>query len=57
LFHDFNDYRNFEDSSSYGVFSAANEGLGEAFEFYGGFGCTGVFRLKDQRQRVAVAIP
>jgi predicted O-methyltransferase YrrM len=47
-FHDFNDYRNFEDHKSYGVFRAANEGLGDVFDFYGGFGCTGVFRLKSE---------
>jgi predicted O-methyltransferase YrrM len=43
-FHDFNDPRNFTQQQGYGVFEAAIEGLGNSFEFYGCFGCTGVFR-------------
>ena len=48
LFHDYNDKRNNDDSEAgYGVYSAVHDGLDdEVFEFYGCYGCTGLFRKK-----------
>jgi predicted O-methyltransferase YrrM len=45
LFHDFNDARNREPSQNdYGVYQAVQEGLDpQAFEFYGIYGCTGLY--------------
>lgn len=44
LFHDFTDKRN---KTSFGVFKGIEEGLPkEHFEFYGSFGCAGLYRLK-----------
>lgn len=46
LFHDFNDPRNRDSlNEDYGVYQAVIEGLpSEAFEFYGIFGCSGLFK-------------
>jgi predicted O-methyltransferase YrrM len=46
LFHDFNDPRNSDpDDKDYGVYQAVIEGLNRArFEFYGVYGCTGLYR-------------
>ena len=44
-FHDFVDARNFDaENNDYGVFQGAIQGLADTFEFYGAFGCVGVFR-------------
>ena len=50
LFHDFNDTRNkFGDDPDYGVYQAVVDGLNEnAFEFYGVYGCTALYRLIAQ---------
>lgn len=50
LFHDYNDARNNnEKEKGYGVYSAVHDGLDEnIFEFYGCYGCTGLFRKKTQ---------
>lgn len=46
LFHDFNDIRNRDpNDKDYGVYQAISDGLDkERFEFYGIYGCTGLFR-------------
>jgi predicted O-methyltransferase YrrM len=46
LFHDFNDLRNRDpDDRDYDVYRAVSDGLDkERFEFYGIYGCTGLFR-------------
>ncbi len=46
LFHDFNDPRNADDGNrDYGVWQGVRDGLDPAaFEFWGIFGCTGLFR-------------
>jgi predicted O-methyltransferase YrrM len=48
LFHDFNDARNREPSQKdYGVYQAVQEGLdSKTFEFYGIYGCTGLYGMK-----------
>ena len=48
LFHDYNDKRNNDNTETgYGVYSAVHDGLDESvFEFYGCYGCTGLFRKK-----------
>tara|TARA_A100001011_G_scaffold360071_2_gene407072 strand:- start:832 stop:1557 length:726 start_codon:yes stop_codon:yes gene_type:complete len=48
LFHDYNDKRNNDSSETgYGVYSAVHDGLDDdVFEFYGCYGCTGLFRKK-----------
>ncbi|MCB0345697.1 MAG: class I SAM-dependent methyltransferase [Bdellovibrionales bacterium] len=48
LFHDYNDKRNNNsDDTDYDVVRAVQDGLGSSyFEFYGMFGCTGLFRKK-----------
>ena len=50
LFHDFNDPRNREeDNKDYGVYQAVNTGLdSDLFEFYGIYGCTALYRLKEE---------
>ncbi|MDA3898652.1 MAG: class I SAM-dependent methyltransferase [Desulfobacteraceae bacterium] len=47
LFHDFNDHRNSNpDDNDYGVYQAVLDGLDQnQFEFYGIYGCTGLYRL------------
>jgi predicted O-methyltransferase YrrM len=46
LFHDFNDPRNAaEDATDYGVYQGVLDGLDQRrFEFWGIYGCTGLFR-------------
>jgi predicted O-methyltransferase YrrM len=46
LFHDYNDPRNADESNEdYGVYQGVHEGLKPgAFEFWGIYGCTGLFR-------------
>ena len=46
LFHDFNDSRNRDpEDTDYGVYQAVQDGLNhEKFEFYGIYGCTGLYR-------------
>lgn len=45
-FHDFCDSRNFkEEREDFGVFAGVTEGLSPAFEFWGAFGCLGLYRL------------
>ena len=46
LFHDFNDQRNsMEDCTDYGVYQGALDGLRtDRWEFWGIYGCTGLFR-------------
>jgi predicted O-methyltransferase YrrM len=46
LFHDYNDQRNaMADCDDYGVWQGVNDGLDRRrFEFWGVFGCTGLFR-------------
>jgi predicted O-methyltransferase YrrM len=44
-FHDFLDGRNWDPASKFGVIQAARDGLSPSFHFYGGFGCTGIYRL------------
>jgi len=45
LFHDYNDPRNLHGIEGYGVFQGVRDGLDDkTFEFYGIFGCTGLFR-------------
>ncbi len=46
LFHDFNDPRNADEGNAdYGVWQGVRDGLDPAcFEFWGVFGCTGLFR-------------
>jgi len=46
LFHDFNDLRNADgENKDYGVYQAVRDGLSSsAFEFYGIYGCTGLYR-------------
>lgn len=48
LFHDFNDPRNRDSADEeYGVYQAVIDGLpSDVFEFYGIFGCSGLFRMK-----------
>jgi len=48
LFHDFNDPRNRDSANEdYGVYQAVIAGLpADVFEFYGIFGCSGLFRMK-----------
>lgn len=47
LYHDFNDRRNaVEENASYGVYQAVLEGTGKEFQFYGVYGCTGLFKRK-----------
>lgn len=47
LFHDFNDQRNSENNKDYGVYQAVLAGLNPAdFEFYGVYGCAGLYRFK-----------
>lgn len=52
LFHDFNDPRNGrEDDADYGVYQGVVDGLRPGrWEFWGIYGCTGLFRLTDPRQ-------
>jgi predicted O-methyltransferase YrrM len=47
LFHDFNDPRNTDPlDEDYGVYQAVADGLSkERFEFYGVYGCTGLYRF------------
>ena len=47
LFHDFNDSRNRDpNDDDYAVFQAVEDGLDrQRFEFYGIYGCSGLFRL------------
>ncbi len=51
LFHDFNDVRNRDPhDKDYGVYQAVGDGLGkDQFEFYGIYGCTGLFRRVVQQ--------
>ena len=45
LFHDYNDPRNASTDEDYGVFQGTEHGLSkDAFQFYGCYGCTGLFR-------------
>lgn len=46
LFHDFNDIRNRDPNNrNYGVYQAVMDGMNkELFEFYGIYGCTGLYR-------------
>lgn len=46
LFHDFNDFRNGDpDYEEYGVYQGVTQGLShERFEFWGIYGCTGLYR-------------
>ncbi|MEZ4837503.1 MAG: class I SAM-dependent methyltransferase, partial [Caldilineaceae bacterium] len=46
LFHDYNDIRNADpEDKEYGVYQAVVDGLNlDAFEFYGIFGCCGLYR-------------
>jgi hypothetical protein len=48
LFHDFNDRRNEDpDEPDYGVHRAVADGLDpESFEFYGIYGCSGLYRAR-----------
>lgn len=48
LFHDYNDYRNpMAENEDYGVHQGVRDGLDKArFEFWGIYGCTGLFRFK-----------
>ncbi len=48
LFHDYNDIRNQDvQDEEYGVFQAVQDGLErDAFEFYGIYGCTGLYRRR-----------
>ena len=48
LFHDYNDYRNaIADVDDYGVYQGVRDGLDMSrFEFWGVYGCTGLFRFK-----------
>lgn len=48
LFHDYNDPRNADSNShDFGVYQAVNETLNmDEFEFYGIYGCTGLFRRR-----------
>lgn len=48
LFHDFNDARNCDpNNQDYGVYQAVQAGLDlNRFEFYGIFGCTGLYRAR-----------
>ena len=48
LFHDYNDVRNLDPNDpDYGVYQAARDGLDQAdFEFYGVYGCTGLYRRR-----------
>lgn len=48
LFHDYNDPRNADTSNQdYGVYQGVNDGLSSReFEFWGIYGCTGLFRRK-----------
>jgi len=49
-FHDFNDARNHRENPDYGVFQAVMDGLSpEAFEFWGTYGCAGLYRRRDDR--------
>ncbi len=50
LFHDYNDQRNImPDVADYGVFQGVRDGLAPGqFEFYGVFGCAGLFRRTPQ---------
>ena len=49
LFHDFNDSRNRDpNDEEYAVFQAVDEGLDkQRFEFYGIYGCSGLYRAPD----------
>jgi cephalosporin hydroxylase len=45
LFHDYNDPRNLPGVEAYGVYQGVRDGLAkELFQFFGIFGCTGLFR-------------
>jgi cephalosporin hydroxylase len=47
LFHDYNDPRNLPGIESYGVYQGVRDGLPkDEFDFFGVFGCTGLFRKK-----------
>jgi predicted O-methyltransferase YrrM len=48
LFHDYNDYRNaMTEVDEYGVYQGVRDGLDmDRFEFWGVYGCTGLFRFK-----------
>ncbi|WP_198000236.1 class I SAM-dependent methyltransferase [Gimesia alba] len=52
LFHDFNDQRNSDpEAHDYGVYQAVTEGLDpDKFEFYGLYGCTGLYRMKPSQE-------
>jgi predicted O-methyltransferase YrrM len=49
LFHDYGDPGNADPDHVYGVYQAAHDAMlcDEHFEFYGAFGCTGLFRKND----------
>jgi predicted O-methyltransferase YrrM len=48
LFHDYNDYRNpILEAEEYGVYQGVRDGLDkDRFEFWGVYGCTGLYRFK-----------
>jgi SAM-dependent methyltransferase len=47
LFHDYNDPRNLPGFEGYGVYQGVRDGLPpELFDFFGIFGCTGLYRRK-----------
>jgi predicted O-methyltransferase YrrM len=48
LFHDYNDYRNpMAEADDYGVYQGVRDGLDpDRFEFWGVYGCTGLFRRR-----------
>lgn len=56
LFHDYNDAKNNQAEHDYGVYQAVMDGLDLArFEFYGIYGCTGLYRaVGSKERRVAV---
>jgi predicted O-methyltransferase YrrM len=49
LFHDYGDPGNADPNHVYGVYQAAHDAIlcDEHFEFYGAFGCTGLFRKNE----------
>ena len=48
LFHDYNDVRNRDpNDTDYGVYQAVVEGLPEEFEFWGVYGCAGLYRRRQ----------
>lgn len=55
LFHDYNDPRNIRpDDPDYGVYQAVRDALSkDRFEFYGVFGCTGLYRRVGSPQGLA----